>query len=173
MATKSSKEESKLPQLKLALKEERRKHDALKDDFNQLRAKVLAFITGELALIALLFATGTEVPHIVYGVVFFFFGISCITASFITLLWLLKAVLWSVPAHPIALKSAKSFSDEETFTEYLCNSYSTCNEKNTLKHTSRVKLFDISLMLLLTGVIILLVIKFGQGTIAWHNIIRR
>jgi len=156
----------------LALEEERRRHDKLCNDFNDLRARVLAFITGELALVAYLFSTGVKIPHIIYGLFFFMIGVLSIIASFIILLFLLKAVLWMQPVHPDALKNADSYSTDEAFLKYLCDAYSEANKQNQRKNISRVKLFDKSLILLLNGVIILLVIKFGQGVILWNNFIK-
>jgi len=99
-------------------------------------------------------------------------GVLSIIASFIILLFLLKAVLWMQPVHPDALKNADSYSTDEAFLKYLCDAYSEANKQNQTKNISRVKLFDKSLILLLNGVIILLVIKFGQGVILWNNFIK-
>lgn len=173
MDPQNNQQPSRAPQLETALVELRRRHDRLCDDFNQLRTRVLAFFTGELGLIALLFATGTKIPDIVYGLVFFVFGVSCIAASFIILLYLLKTVIWLQPPHPDALANAENFASNEDFLRHLNASYIASNESNLEQNTKRVHMFDKSLILLLAGVIILLVIKFGQEAVLWHNIVKR
>src|SRR5665213_315194 len=70
----------------VAVDELRRKYDELCHNNDQLRLKAVAFITGELALATFLFNKGIPLPIIIYGVVFFIFGIGCVTASFIMLL---------------------------------------------------------------------------------------
>lgn len=170
MATKAEQEKI----LQLSVDEVRRKYDELTRDFDQLRVKVLAFISGELALIALLFASGLPVPRIVYGIFFFLFGIGCITASFIILLFLLRSILWSSPIHPTALErhDYSKFPTKADFLEFICKCYSVSLEKNSPKLSERAKLFDNALMLLFIGAIIFLVIKYGQGVVLWRNLIQ-
>lgn len=134
----------------------------------------MAFITGELALIAFVFATGIAVPHIVYGIVFFLLGAGCVTASFVILLILLTTIIWSSPVHPDTLENQdyNSFPTHVAFLEHICKCYSNSLRENYETYRERATMFDNSLMLLFIGVIILLIIKFGQGVVVWHNIIR-
>lgn len=93
MATPAQKEKI----LQTSVEELRRKYDELSANIDQLRVKVLAFIAGELALVAFLFATGIVVPHIIYGIFFFMVGVLCIAASFVTLTLILRTALWLPP----------------------------------------------------------------------------
>jgi hypothetical protein len=171
MATPAAKEKI----LQTSVDELRRKYDELNSTYDQLRIKALAFITGEIAVVTFLFATGINIPHIIYGIVFFLFGSGCIAISFILLLLSLRSVSWSLPIHPKVLEEHDygTFPTKVDFLEYICKCYSTSLEKNHPKVEERAKMFDKALMLLFVGVIILLVIKFGQGVILWHNIIQK
>lgn len=152
----------------------RRKYDQLNTAYDQLRVKVLAFITGELALVAYLFATDMKLPHLIYGIVFFLVGSGCIAASFVALIYSLRSSTWELPIDNVLLEEPdySIFPNQVANLEYICKCYTSALEKNNPKYQKRAKLFDISLMLLLTGVIILLVIKFGQGAVLWHNVIQ-
>jgi len=161
--------------LQTSVDELRRKYDELCSNYDQLRIKILAFITGELALITLVFATGIELPHIIYGIVLFLFGAGCIVISFIILLLLLKTITWYFPIHPSTLENQdyRSFPTQVAFLEHICKCYSSSLDKNTDTYKNKAGMFDKSLMLVFVGVIILVVIKYGQGVVLWHNIIQR
>jgi hypothetical protein len=161
--------------LQTSVDELRRKYDELCSDYDQLRIKILAFITGELALIAFVFATGIKVPHVVYGIVFFLCGAGCVAISFALLLILLTTIIWSSPIHPDTLENQdyNSFPTHAAFLEHICKCYSDSLRKNYKTFSERARLFDKSLMLLFIGVIILLIIKFGQGVVLWHNILMK
>lgn len=161
--------------LQTSVDESRRKYEELNSNYDQLRVKVLAFITGELALTAFLFASGIPLPRIIYGIVFFLVGVGCIAASFIILLLLLRSMTWSSPVHPSTLKKHdyREYPTKVAFLEHICKCYSVSLEKNEPRISTRARMFDNSLMLLFVGVIILLVIKFGQGVVIWHNIIQK
>jgi|SRR5665213_1639469 len=157
----------------VAVDELRRKYDELCHNNDQLRLKAVAFITGELALATFLFNKGIPLPIIIYGVVFFIFGIGCVTASFIMLLTLLKSASWHLPVNRNYIREidGAEYPDKASFLEYIKDCYITVLDKNTPKVSKANRRFDISLLLLVVGVIMLLIIKYGQGAVLWHNII--
>lgn len=159
---------------KIAVKELRRKYDELCRDFDQIRYRVLAFITGELALATFLFSNGIPLPKIVYGFVFFVIGIGCILASFVILLFSLRTTAWHKPvnSHYIHDIDKEDFPDKESFLLYIKEAYTHVLDANIPIVSRASKMFDLSLMLLVAGVIILMIIKYGQGTIVWQSIIR-
>jgi hypothetical protein len=160
--------------LEIALEELRQKHSSQTSSYDQLRIKILAFITGELALVAFLFATGMTIPRVVYGLFFFIFGVVCLGLSFVILLLLLKSTDWFLPLKPKNLANIdyKIYPTKIAYMEHVNKNYAHVIDMNGEKIASRTKMFDISLMLLLAGVIILLVIKYGEGVIVWQNIIK-
>jgi hypothetical protein len=147
----------------------RRKYSELTSSFDQLRNKVLAFIAGELALIAFLFASGMNIPHVIYGLVFFLVGTSCVTASFVLLTLSLRGADWHSPGPSRPTEEQSSF----IALRKACEDYSSAIEANAPTHAKRSQMFDAALMLLLIGVTILLVIKYGQGEIQWQNIVKQ
>jgi len=152
-----------------SIDELRRKYTELTTSFDQLRNKVLAFIAGELALIAFLFASGMKIPTVIFGIFFFATGTALVTASFVILSLSLRGADWispgpsrpqDEPSNLVALKKA-------------CDDYSNALEMNAPIYAKRSQMFDVALNLLLIGVTILLVIKYGQGEIQWQNIVKK
>jgi hypothetical protein len=158
----------------VAVEELRRKYDELCRDYDQLRIRVLAFITGELALVTFLFSKGIHLPTVIYGIVFLAIGTVCIIASFVILLFSLRGIEWHRPIsrHYIQDIDREAFPDKETFLAYIKEAYTHVLDSNIPRVGKISRLFDISLMLLIAGVIIVMIIKYGQGNIIWHNIVR-
>jgi hypothetical protein len=164
-------EEEKVEQV--AVEELRRRYDELCSNFDQIRLRVLAFITGELALASFLFSKGMALPSIIYGFIFFATGVICIMASFTILLTLLRTVSWRSPISRQYIRDIdyKEFPDKTSFLLYVKEAYIRVLDGNSPTISRANKRFDISLVLLVVGVIILMVIKYGQGVILWHTII--
>ncbi|MBL8159368.1 hypothetical protein JNJ66_02840 [Candidatus Saccharibacteria bacterium] len=150
------------------LEELRRKYDELTASFDQLRNKVLAFIAGEIALIAFLFSNGITIPGTVFGVFFFLFGSGSITASFILLGISLRGATWHSPGSTTPSQTTSSLGALNK----AYKNYSAAINNNMTIYSKRSRMFDNALTLLLIGVIILLVIKYGQGEIQWPNIVK-
>lgn len=166
MSRRSREEKEKVAQT--AVDELRRKYSELTSSFDQLRNKILAFIAGEIALIAFLFASGVVIPNAIYGIIFYGAGVGLITASFIILSISLRGADWHSPG-PSSLLPDKTNLQALT---NACNDYSSALETNAPIYARRSKMFDTALMLLLIGVTILIAIKYGQGEVQWQNIIK-
>ena len=173
MADVSTIEQEKI--LQTSVEELRRKYSELTNNVDQLRIKVLAFLAGELTLITFLFASGIAVPKIIYGIIFFLVGVGCIAASFIMMAMTLRSANWFSPINPSALEEHDydKFPTHVASLEFICKCYSLSLEQNTPTYNQRTEMFDKALKLLFIGAIILLVIKYGQGVVIWHNIMQQ
>jgi len=155
--------------LQVSLDELRRKYGELTSSYDQQRAKVLAFIAGELTLVAFLFASGITIPQVLYGLFFFLVGVGCIAASFVILTLTLRTAEWYSPGNSEASQEQNYLTELER----VCEDYSSAIEADAPICNQRGAMFDNALMLLFIGVTILLVIKYGQGEVQWHNIIQK
>lgn len=147
----------------------RRKYAELTSSFDQLRTKVLAFIAGEIALIAFLFTSGMSIPNVIFGIFFFVVGTGCIAASFVILTLSLRGTNWHSPGPSYATEE----KDNLTALKKACEDYSAAIDNNASIYARRSQMFDTALTLLFIGVTMLLVIKYGQGEIQWQNIVKK
>lgn len=163
----------KLEILETSIEELRSRYNEVCLSNDQIRVKVLAFITGELALVTFLFATGINVPSVIYGIIFFIVGIICCITSFVYLTLTLRGKKWKMPVDRDTLVDGHNkFKTRVQYLENVRDSYVSCIEEAIPVVSERSRIFDKSLMLILVGVIILLVIKYGQGEVLWINIVK-
>ena len=166
--SRRAKQEEKEKVAQTSVDELRRKYTELTTSFDQLRTKVLAFIAGEIALVAFLFASGMNIPSVIYGILFFSVGFGFVTASFVILSFSLRGADWHSPGPSRPTQEPTNLS---ALTK-ACEDYSSAIENNAPIYARRSKMFDTALMLLLIGVTILLAIKYGQGEIQWQTIVK-
>lgn len=160
-------EPEKVKILHLSIDESRRTYDHIANTYDQLRAKALAIIAGEIAIVAFIFTGDSlKIPHVYYGLIFFFVAIVFMLAAFGGLLWTLAALQWRIPSDLAQTsKLLTSYDTELEFLEYLNDDYSAVAQYCAQCVDKKSKMFDKALYFLEAGAIILLVLKFGGANL--------
>jgi Ca2+/Na+ antiporter len=156
--------------LEVAVDELRRAYDELDKDYDQVRVKALTFLGGGLALLTFLYSGKTHsgkvdlfIPHQVYGMVFYFGGLVFVLFAIALLFYTLKPVYFREPTENEEIeKLDERHRTKNSYLVFLKEEYSKCLEHNGDQYSQKQKLLNIAFFLLVTGAIILLVLKqFG------------
>lgn len=156
----------KLEILKVSIKEQQSIYTHINNIYDQLRIKSLALIAGEVAIMTFLFTNWDLKKSLHDGdrVFFFFSGVVFLALAFGLLLWIISTVEWKIP-HTLEsskeLLSNKNRNTEQKFLEYLHDDYTNVNKSCMKLVSDKCKKFNWTVFLLATGVIIVMVIKFG------------
>lgn len=163
-------EEDRKAMLIIAIEELRRTYDWVDGAFTRMRTKTLAFVGGGLAALTFLYADAdTFIPKQTYGKIFYFIGLGLLLAGLITLLVvLLKPVskefsIEDKDIEAIHFPSPKDFlASEEAYLLYVKERYFTAYKFNLGVYAYCCKWQTRAFLPLLTGAIILAVLKiFG------------
>jgi len=169
MATQLQKDQKEL--LALGIDELRRLYDMVAGSLDNLRAKALALLVAEIAIVTFLFTNNrgnfTSIK-IIYGIVFLLIGIACLAGSFFTFLRVISPIKdWEHPPETKDLKNMyKSFdSSPKKFLETLKDDYIRIIPSCIGVLDTKSRRFSQGVYLLSAGVFIVLLIKYGGGTI--------
>lgn len=130
--------------------------------YDQLRIKCLALIAGEVAIVTWIFSSGYPFPRSYYIRVLLFGGVACLLVAFGVLLWAISAMEWKIPHNvETSLELKHKYKTEQALLEYLHDDY-----VGVIRHclpliTKRSKRVNIPIYLVIIGVTIVLVVKFG------------
>jgi hypothetical protein len=163
MATKMEEKTDKLNKYKVAISELQRIYDHVSNSFDQLRVKTLALIAGEVAIVSFIFSGDqTLVPTQTYGKILLGLGLSFMAVAFTMFLWTISSMPWLIP---VTLQEVEDiderYEDTQAFLKFVKKDYIECINHCMKKVEPRAKRFDTAIYLLMLGVIIVLVIKFG------------
>lgn len=169
--TQHNKDENRKELLREGVAELRRLYDAVAHTHDNLRAKALALLVAEIAVVTFLFSAGDPNPFsvkIIYGIVFLAIGIGCLIGSFGTFLWIISPIKdWPHPPESKDLKNIhKNFDNSpakllETLKDDYLRAIPSC--MSTLGNRS--KKFSTAVQLLSAGIFIVLMIKYGGGSL--------
>jgi hypothetical protein len=158
--------------LKLGVDELRRLYDGISHSLDNLRAKALALLVAEIAIVTFLFTSGENGTFtsikIVYGIIFLCIGIACLASCFFMFLWVISPVKdWEHPPETRDLKDIfKNFdNDPNKLLETLKDDYIRIIPGCIKVIGSKSKKFTTGVYLLSVGVFIVLMIKYGGGTL--------
>ncbi|HSX28983.1 MAG TPA: hypothetical protein VLE73_00325 [Candidatus Saccharimonadales bacterium] len=166
----SSEESEKSKTLRIALDELRRVHEHVSKAYDQLRTKALAMIAGEVAIITFLFSgdkdTRIGMPEDIASRLFLFAGLLALAAAFCLLIRSIASDGWYIPGDMDEIEQIDNGKDNrydtsEKFLLFLKKDYLE-STRDCIKILNRKgKWVNWGLYLLLGGIIILVVIKYG------------
>jgi hypothetical protein len=168
---KEKKGENHKDLLQLGIDELRRLYDAVSHSHDNLRAKALALLVAEIAIVTFLFSAGDPNPFsvkIIYGIVFLAIGILCLIGSFVTFLWVISPIKeWEHPPETKDLKNIhKNFDNSPAkFLTTLKDDYLRCIPSCISTLSKRSQKFSAAVYLLSAGIFIILMIKYGGGSL--------
>lgn len=148
-------------------------HSSISSSYDAIKAKALALLAGEVAIVTFLFADsvshkGSEPSQVVISIaIFYLIGIIMLSAAFLLFLYVVSPIQWVQPPESKVVDNMKEWfgGDKTKFLEYLKQEYyiaiQTCNGK--LRNKARGFVFAI--YLLTTGILILVLLKYGKGAI--------
>jgi hypothetical protein len=145
-----------------------RLYDSVETSFEQLRTKALALIAGEVAIVAFLFATNTNLGSMVpvYGIVFYGLGVFLLALSFILLLSVVATVHWKHPVGANDVKKLNEYSGNvEKFLTFIKNDHAQTISYCTNKLNARANRFSAAIYALSIGLFLLIVIKYGGNLV--------
>lgn len=157
--------------LKEGVAELRRLYDAIAHSHDNLRAKALALLVAEIAIVTFLFSAGDPNPFsvkIIYGIVFLAIGIVCLIGSFAMFLWVISPIKeWPHPPESADLRNIhKNFDNSPSkFLATLKDDYILAIHVCAKTLTKRSNKFSTAIYLLSAGIFIVLMIKYGSESI--------
>lgn len=166
--TEEDKEKDYHRLLELTIDELRRLYDFMDRTYDGLRTKALALLAGEVAILTFLFASdGRRNPILANpsDYIFLGIGVTALILAFLTFLWILQPVQWEHPPESRDLRDLKDRYDNNStrYLESLKNHYldviPSCNSKITKKSGGFVR----AIYLLVVGIVIVAVLKYGNG----------
>lgn len=152
--------------LKISLTELRRFYDHLSNIYDQLRVKTLGLMVGEVAIVSFIFANGTNlsVPEDADRQFFFWLAITLLSIAFALFVKIISTMDWTIPhnlENSKEIYNNKNYGSELKFVEYLHDDFIDSIQACRPKVEKKTKMFNQAVYILLAGVIILMVIKFG------------
>lgn len=143
----------------------RRLYDHISSNYDSLKNRVLALIAGEVAIASFIFgdekiklAKMTSAEEI-----FFFMGVMLLAVSFGALLWIISTASWIIPLDLEASEQIYDrFDSKLKYLEYIQKDYENSIRHCLKKMSARAKVYNITLFVLSSAIIILLVIKFTR-----------
>jgi len=149
----------------------RRLYDSITGSFDHLRTKALGLLAGEIAIITFLFAAkptdnGFNI-RIVSNFIFFFVGVTLMTASCILLINVLASSKWG---HPPETKDTKKMKSRIGLTRLKVLLYLKEDYENTITMcaqilSKRAERFMWAVYTFILAAFILVVLKYGGGGI--------
>jgi hypothetical protein len=157
--------------LQVALDELRIVHEKISNVYDQLRIRILALLAGQVAIVTFLFSGDKDerihLPLETSGKIFLAIGILCMILAFILFVYLIASTRdWPIPGDMNEIEQINNGNDNrydslEKFLLFLRKDYLEGNRECIKTIAKKATKFNLALYLLLAGVIILLVIKYG------------
>lgn len=151
----------------------RRLYDYISSSMDRLRAKTLALLAGEVAIVSFLFTSNRadqsrQILVSVSDAVFLGTGAILLILAFIIFLWLLQPVDWEHPPETSELiESEKHYNgSDEKFLERLVACYLRVIPACNVKVSVRSKRFVLAVYFLAIGIFMVTVLKYGNGGLA-------
>lgn len=154
--------------VKLSLEELRHLFNRITRIYDNLKSRTLAIVAGEVAVVSFIFSgKGITIDKDTDLAVkiFYLVGILMVGIAFLILLWIISTSNWKLPYDTTESRKLKAWYDSEIkLLTTIKEDYETCIDFCLSKIASRGKIFNITLIILSAGVIILMVLKFStQG----------
>lgn len=164
--------EERIRSLQLGIEEQRRDHDSLERMYEQVKTKNVTFLAGALGLLGYLYGSvgngGSSlrqklfVPEAPYGVVIYWLAFSLFISAIVMLLYsAFKSRPWST-AYDDEQEDCIA-EDYESYLKYMKKRYLRASKINGSSYSKKHTLLDISFLPLLSGAIILLLLKSFGG----------
>lgn len=167
----ASKKES-IEFLELGLAELKQLHDAISSSYDSIKAKALALLAGEVAIVTFLFAdsSGTKVSPSNYTIstaIFYIMGIVMLSLSFLCFLYVVSIISWRQPPESKIIKNARDWfnDDKEKLLIYLHSEYNEAITHCNSLLSTKAKRYTQGIYLLVFGILILVLLKYGKGVI--------
>lgn len=145
----------------IAIAELRLLYERLTSLYDGIKIKILALIAGEVAIVPFIFSDGfPDIQSSQEGVLF---GIGAVlfAVSFALLLWAISTADWLVPfAVTDSRKVKELYPTPEKLKAFIKEDYEISAEDCLKRIRVRAKIFNITLWLLVIGLIILFVLKY-------------
>lgn len=162
----SPRKNNRISNLRFAIDELRRKYDEVEKSYDSVRTRVLALIGVELTIFTFFFSQISDLPATVYGLIFYVTAVISLFVSFSLLMIGISGVQWRMPSdrNNMRFMIDENYT-EERFLENIEKEYRDTVTEDLAVLAKRGDNFNKSLMLLVVGVIILVVLKYGKAAI--------
>lgn len=160
--------------LESGLNELRNIHNAIGSSYDSMKTKALALLAGEIGIVTFLFAnsSNTQATPVqsaisISNAVFYIISFFLLSAAFLLFIHVISPGQWKIPPESHVIKHMREWfnNDKEKFILYLHDEYqeaiSICNSKLSAK----AKRFVYGIYLLVSGILLLVLLKYGKGTI--------
>jgi hypothetical protein len=162
--------------LKSTLAEQQRFHDELTNSFDDTKNRIVVYIGAILAILTFLCSGAIDtskgvrerlfIPEELYGIIFYFFGLTCILYALFVLVRAMKMdTQWEVYTDTSDRRIIGSIDNRLTKREYLqemVNGYEDASEKNLKSHKIKYLAVQNAFLPMIAGAIILVVLRFFQ-----------
>lgn len=158
-------EDDKEETIQIVIDDLRRLFDHISNNYGSLKNRVLGLIAGEVAITSFLFSgKGFNVTKFTPAEkIFFSIGVLLLAVAFGQLLWIISTADWQIPLDlKESRKLYKKFSSKLEYLEDIKEDYESCIEFCLGKMSTRAKVYNRTLFILSTGIIIMLVMKFTR-----------
>lgn len=155
------KDDDKPEVIKTSIQELKSLYQRIDTNWINLKNRTLGLLAGEVAVVSFIFTDNTFVPKEIYGRVYFAVGIGLVSLAFALLLFILATSSWRMPYDvETSQKLYKRFDSHLDFLEHIREDYEQCINFCLVKMAFRARLYNISLLALSSGIIMLLVLRF-------------
>jgi hypothetical protein len=171
MANQDNTRNERMRSLELGLEEQRRDHEVFSTLYAQAKTKNITFLAAALALLGFLYGTTPEnantlaeklfIPQEPYGVIIYFLSLTAFLLSIGVLLFALRPQPWGT-AYDNNQEDCIA-DDYERYLEYMKKCYLDASAMNIASYRRKQNLLNIAFMPLLTGGILLLLLKTFGG----------
>jgi len=149
-------------------------HNAISTSYDSIKSKALALLAGEITIITFLFAGSSVLSGkvsisdiTVSTAMFYLIGGILLTLAFASFLHVIYPVQWKQPPETEVVRHLEDWfdNDKEKFLKYLQEDYIKAIEVCNAKLSGKAKRFVFAIYLLTSGILILVLLKYGKGTI--------
>lgn len=172
MATK--KDEIAISILLTALEEQRRFHDEITSSFDNIKSKIVLYIGAMLAVLTFLYSGALDgsksmrerlfIPPELYGMLFYFFGLACITYALFVLIRAMRIdTEWEVyteTAERRIIGGVDEKLDQKEYLQEMVDGYELATSKNLKAHKIKAVAIKAAFSPMIGGAIILVVLRF-------------
>lgn len=156
--------------LELEIEEQRRDYDVLKEAYESAKVKNITFLAAGLALLTYLYASTSGsnlreklfIPKEAYGVIIYGASAAMFLFALAMLLYALKTRRWST-AYDNNQEEMVSAHGYEYYLQYMKRRYLSVYSNNSATYKAKQTLLDMSFIPLVSGGIILVVLKTFGG----------
>lgn len=158
-------QKDKEPTVAIVLDDLRRLYDHISANYQSLKNRVLALIAGEVAIVSFIFSgDGFELDKFTSAErIFFFLGVILLGVAFGLLLWIVSTADWQIPLDVGESKKLyQRFNSKLDYMEHIKDDYEGCVVYCLGRMATRAKVYNRTLFILSSAILILLVIKFTR-----------